>query len=203
MSILGIMWESSIGFPAMWQAIGSRQPETTGWCWRDTQISRKRIVVRFPTMKSPLHLQKTCQVINCLLCFGTGMSTFCLNLVIILNNVHDSNTCICEPYLHNKKWKYPVSHSALHFFFPHMRKVSQWENFMAYSDMLHNLMKITMWWTLIIRVGCMAVSSTQTISNKIKLISTNLSNCMYSDSEISRYYDHCLEKIFGHDRSRS
>jgi hypothetical protein len=91
-----------------------------------------------------------------------------------------------------------------------MHKVSQLENFMAYNDMLHNLMKTTMWWTLVIRVGLyvwnMAVSlaSTQTISNKIILISANLSNCMYSNSEISRYYsDQCLEKIFGHNRSRS
>jgi hypothetical protein len=54
----------------------------------------------------------------------------------------DNNTCICESYLHNEK--YLVSHSTFRFFFPHMHKVSQLENFMAYNDMLHNLMKTTM-----------------------------------------------------------
>ena len=36
--------------------VGPRQPLTIGWWWRDTQISRKRLAVRFLTVKSPLYL---------------------------------------------------------------------------------------------------------------------------------------------------
>ena len=43
-----------------------------------TQILRKRLAVPFPTVKSPLYLTKTCQVINCVLHSTTGMSTLCL-----------------------------------------------------------------------------------------------------------------------------
>ena len=35
---------------------GPRRPWTTGWWWRDTQISRKRLMVRLLAMKSPLYL---------------------------------------------------------------------------------------------------------------------------------------------------
>ena len=45
---------------------------------RGTQISRKRLAVRFPAMKSPPYLTKTCHVVACLLCFGIGLSAFCL-----------------------------------------------------------------------------------------------------------------------------
>jgi hypothetical protein len=51
--------------------------EALSW-WRDTQISRKRLAVRFMTVKSPLYVRKTCQVVNCLLCFDVGLSHFCL-----------------------------------------------------------------------------------------------------------------------------
>ena len=37
-----------------------------------------RSEVQFPSVKSPLYLTKTCQVVNCLMCFGVGLSTFCL-----------------------------------------------------------------------------------------------------------------------------
>ena len=37
-----------------------RRPLTTRWCWRDTQISRKTLAVRFPDVKSPLYLTKIC-----------------------------------------------------------------------------------------------------------------------------------------------
>ena len=38
----------------------------------------KRLVVRIPAVKSPLYLTETCQVVICLMCFGTGMLVFCL-----------------------------------------------------------------------------------------------------------------------------
>ena len=49
---------------------------------RDTQISREKLVVRLPAMKSPLYLIDTCQVVNCLPCFGVGLSAFRLKKVI-------------------------------------------------------------------------------------------------------------------------
>ena len=36
--------------------VGPRWPSTIGWWWRDTQILRKRLAVRIPTVKSPLYL---------------------------------------------------------------------------------------------------------------------------------------------------
>ena len=57
---------------------GPRRPWTMGWWWRDTQISRKRLAIRLPAVKSLSTWHKPCQVVNCLLCFGAGMSAFCL-----------------------------------------------------------------------------------------------------------------------------
>ena len=53
--------------------------KSTGWWWRDTQISRKRLAVRFLAMNLLSTWQNTCQVVNYLMCFGVGMSAFCLN----------------------------------------------------------------------------------------------------------------------------
>ena len=44
-----------------------------------SKISRKRLAVRFPAMKSPLYLtKKLARRSICLLCFDVGLSTFCL-----------------------------------------------------------------------------------------------------------------------------
>ena len=51
--------------------------------WRVSQISRKRLAVQFPPIKSPLYLIETHQVVNCLLCFGTALSTFYLIFIFI------------------------------------------------------------------------------------------------------------------------
>ena len=48
----------------------------TGWWWRDTQISRKRLVVRYRLWNFLSTWRKTCRVVNYLLCFGVGMSVF-------------------------------------------------------------------------------------------------------------------------------
>ena len=57
---------------------GPRRPWTTGWWWRDTQISRKKLTVRFPGVKSPLYLIESVRrsIASCAL--GVGMSAFCL-----------------------------------------------------------------------------------------------------------------------------
>ena len=54
----------------------SKTPETTGWSWRDNQISRKRLAVQFKVEKYPLYLTETYQVVICLMCFGVRMSAF-------------------------------------------------------------------------------------------------------------------------------
>ena len=59
---------------------GPRWPQTTGWWWRNTQISRKRLAVPFPTVKSPLYRTKTWHVVNYILWFGDGMSSICLKI---------------------------------------------------------------------------------------------------------------------------
>ena len=56
----------------------SETTQTTGRWWRDTQISTKRLAVQFPAVKSPLYFIETYHVVNCLQCFGAGMSAFCL-----------------------------------------------------------------------------------------------------------------------------
>ena len=53
---------------------GPRWPYTTGGWWIDAQISRKRLAVRIPALKSPLTWQeKTSQVVECLLCWPVGL----------------------------------------------------------------------------------------------------------------------------------
>ena len=41
-----------------WNIIGRgpRWSQPIGWCWRDTQISRKRLAVQFPAVKCSLYL---------------------------------------------------------------------------------------------------------------------------------------------------
>ena len=59
-----------------YQIFSPRQPKTTGGWWRDTQIFIKE--ARFDSQSWNLLDKKTCKVVNCPLCFGVGMSTFCL-----------------------------------------------------------------------------------------------------------------------------
>ena len=60
--------------------IGARRPYKTGWWWRGAQISRKRLVNRFLACEISIFFfwWKTCQVVNCLMCFGSGLFGFCL-----------------------------------------------------------------------------------------------------------------------------
>ena len=46
---------------------GGEIPKSQG-CWH----------FRFMAVKSSIYLTKTCQEVNCLLCFDVGMSVFCL-----------------------------------------------------------------------------------------------------------------------------
>ena len=75
-----------------------RQPLTTGWWWRGTQISRKRLMVHCPAVKSPLYLTKICYVVICIMCFGVGMSTFFLkknkNKKSRKTKKHTKTTCV-------------------------------------------------------------------------------------------------------------
>ena len=75
---------------------GPRRPQTTGWWWRDTQISRKSLVVRHSAVK-PLYF--TCQMVDCLLCSDAGMSAFCLQKH---KNKKPSYSCLF--FLHPDMW---------------------------------------------------------------------------------------------------
>ena len=68
------------------------------------KISRKRLAVRFPHVKSPLYLTKTCHVVNYFMCFGVGMSA-----LYIYNSIY----CYLQHDLLNAKgsfdWQSPLT----------------------------------------------------------------------------------------------
>ena len=54
--------------------VGPRRPYTTGWCWKDTQILRKRLAVPIPVVKSPLYLIARWSIASCALALANWPS---------------------------------------------------------------------------------------------------------------------------------